>query len=717
MKNIFTGLLLVSVVQTAIVADDIYEENDSFENAKLLTKGSYSLSGLDEDWFKVELHTGSTTFTMTPHTGADLNMILRNSDNLDIAADFATGKETITYNILYSGTYYIKIYPTTVETTDYTLSIDYEASTGWEQVLDFGPIRSASVALYDIDNDGKDEIFIGTSKTLDANQNETRPAGLICLEDDGTVKWTKTFPALYDNTLQKTYNTTSVTGTPFFSDIDGDASIDILIGVGADTFGEGGAGVVGQPGDKGGLYALDANGNIKWYFQTQDIAEGADGRPDGIYGSPIVYDIDKDGQRDVIVTSWDQHVSILDARTGVAKLRTTLADTIWSTPNISDINNDGIVEILVTGDITENADAQTQTGGVFHVLSADGTQNIAGFNQPFANPQYAMLRGKFEDQPLWSSPVVGDIDNDGFLEIVYGTGNYFTDGRGEYIRVWNHDGTEKFVLPTDGRTFATPLIADINNDGSLDIVASTLNGYIYAWDANGNQILGYKSEYGNPIFSSPIAVDIDGDGNLEIIYVDGAQINIINSQGQKLNDDLSMIVQLYNGTPVVKDIDGDGSVDVVSGGTTLAKDQAVVTKWTIPGSTSAGRIGREQLIGSTIQIRNFVKRFYTEILSREYDPAGINYWADELITGIGAGSDIANGFIFSDEFIGKNLDNTSYVETLYRAFFDRVADDSGLNSWVAQLNSGASRQEILNGFLYSAEFGNLCRSYGIIPVK
>jgi len=716
MKTILTGLLVISTIQTSLYADDSYEPNNSFETAKSVTKGTYSLSGLDEDWFKVELHTGNVSLTMTPKNSADLNMVLINSDGLDISANFATGTETINYNILYSGIYYIKVFPTTVETTDYTLKIDYEASTGWEKVLDFGPIRNASVALYDIDNDGKDEIFIGTSKALDADKNEIRPAGLICLEDDGTIKWTKTFPALYDVKLGKTYNTTSVTGTPVFSDIDGDASIDILIGVGADSFGDGGAGVVGQPGDKGGLYALDANGNIKWYFQTLDIAEGPDGRPDGVYGSPVVYDIDKDGQKDIILTSWDQHVSILDAKTGTLKLRQTLADTIWSTPLVADINNDGVSEILVTGDITANPQAQTQTGGVFHVLSADGTQNIAGFNQPFANPQYEMLRGKFEDQPLWSSPVVGDIDKDGFLEIVYGTGNYFTDGRGEYIRVWNHDGTEKFVLPTNGRTLATPLVTDINNDGSLDIVASTLNGYIFAWDANGNQILQYKSEYGNPIFSSPIAMDTNGDGNLEIVYVDGAQINIINTQGQKLNDDLAMIVQQYNGTPIVKDIDNDGSVDIVSGGTTLSKDQAVVSKWSLKGST-AGRVGREQLIGSTQQIREFVKRIYKEVLSRESDAGGLNYWADELVTGIGAGSDIARGFINSSEFTTLNLSNSEYVTVLYKTFFGREADTAGFNEWLAQLNSGISKEEVLNGFLYSPEFGNLCRSYGIIPVK
>lgn len=592
----------------------------------------------------------------------------------------------------------------------------------WEKTLDFGPIRDNSIALYDIDNDGKDEIFIGTSKALDAGLNEIRPAGLICLEDDGTIKWTRTFPAMStaDTQTGKTYSTTSVSTTAFFSNIDDDPEMEILIGVGADSFGEAGPFVVGQPGDKGGLYALEHDGSIKWFHESMDVIGGSsnvgDGRPDGVYGSPIVYDIDNDGIREVIYNSWDQHTWILDAKTGTVQNKIHMYDTIWSTPAIADINNDGKEEILVTADITENAVVGTQTGGIFHVVTHNGTQNIAGFDTPVAKPIYKELRGKFEEQALWSSPIVADIDNDGFLEIAYGTGNYVVGNVGEYIRVWNHDGTQKFKLITIGKTFATPLIADIDNDGKLDIVATTLEGYVYAWNNQGVEIFSSRID-SNPIFSSPVAVDINNDGNLEIAYSSGAQITIIDSNGNRANAPLSMITQLYKGSPAIADIDNNGILDLVSGGNPLSKDQAIVKKWALTGSTANSRVGRYQYIGSNTNVQNFVARFYKEVLNRDAEPAGLNDWTDRLVTGTSAGADIARGFIFSSEFNDRNTDDSTYVTILYKAFFARDPDSAGFDGWIEDLSNDVSRSDVLDGFLFSGEFANLSKSYNIKPVK
>ena len=719
-KKILKGVLILSTLQTSIYADDAYEPNNSMAEAKPLSFGTYNLTGNNTDWFSLNLTSGNVQIVMTPTTSADLNMILHDASGGVVASNFTNGRETISYDVVNSGTYYLKVEPTSVELTDYTLTISSSSITNWEKTLDFGPIRDTSIALYDIDNDGKDEIFIGTSKGLDADLNEIRPAGLICLEDDGTVKWTRTFPALHDNQTGKTYNTTSVTTAPFFSDIDNDISIDILVGVGGETMGEAGPNVVGQPGDKGGIYALDANGNIKWFHQSLDTIGGdanrGDSRPDGVYGSPIVYDIDKDGVKDVIYNGWDQSTWILDAKSGIEKLHIHLADTIWATPKLADINNDGNLEILVSADITANDNAGTQTGGIFHVISANGEQNIAGFDTPIGNPNYTTLKGKFEEQALWSSPQVADIDNDGFLEIFYGTGNFFHDGRGQYVKVWNHDGTERFTLHTNGRTLGSPLIADIDNDGSLDIVIGTLDGYVHAWNSNGGQMFASRV-VGNPIFNSLIAVDTNNNGKLEIVYSDGAQITIIDSSGNRVNSENQMVMQFYKGSPAIKDIDNDGRLNLISGGTTQDQTQAVVYNWNLNDSKSDARVGRYQYIGSNSGITDFTKRFYKEILNRECDPAGLNYWADELVTGIGAGSDIANGFIMSNEFVSLNLNNSEYVTVLYHAFFGREPDTTGFNEWVTQLNSGISRIDVLNGFLYSPEFGNLCRSYGIIPVK
>jgi hypothetical protein len=729
----FSLLLYLCLSFVLLGADDIYEPNDSMSQAKLLSPGSYKLSGFDEDWFKLELKSGDLRLVMTPLDDVDLNMVLYNSAGTIVAANWAASSETINYTVVTSGTYYIKIFPTSPETTDYTLDVDYSSMIVWEKKLEFGPVRDVATVLFDIDKDGKDEIFIATSKALDADLNEVRPAGLICLEDDGSIKWSRTFPAIStaDPQTGKIYNTTSVSSAPFFSDLDGDGDIDILVGVGADTFGEAGADVVGQPGDKGGLYALNSDGSIKWFHQSLDTIGGTDntgdGRPDGVYGSAVVYDLDKDGIKEVIYNGWDQYTWVLNASDGTEKLKVHLLDTIWSTPKITDINEDGEAEILVTADITENSDAQTQTGGLFHILSADGTQDIAGFDSFIGSRYYETLKGKWEEQALWSSPIVADLDNDGHLEIIYGTGNFFHDARGEYIRVWNYDGSLKFKLDTIGRTFSTPLAADIDNDGNIEIVATTLEGYVYCWDSSGTlrfatQTKSYKAVNADPIFSSPIALDIDNDGKMEILYAQGAQVVMVNYLGQQISsvNDREMIFEQYKGAIAVKDIDRDGILDVISGGTTTDKTQAVAYRWHFKNALLVNkdyRIGRDQLLQSNSQIEKFVRRFYSKVLGREADTAGLIYWIDELSTAVRAGSDVARGFIFSQEFTNMNTSDSEFVTILYEAFFNRAPDAGGFSNWMQHLADGSSREEVLDGFLYSAEFGNLCKSYGILPVK
>lgn len=823
------------------MAFDLFEPNNTFATAQTVSIGTYSVSGTDADWYKIDLEPGSFYAQMTPSGSQDINMVMYNSAQQVVAANFATAQESISYHVSTAGSYYLKIEPTSQSSSTYSLvladsstqsgddiydtlsgndtlsnatdlgessvslsglvakdddaykikvypgvfsinvtsglfvevynsanvriadslnagstsfdieitetddlyilvsggngssySMNLSSQTVWAKALDFGPIRDASISLFDIDQDGKDEIFVATSKALDSQMNEIRPAGVICLEDDGTVKWTATLPAITspDSQTGKTYNTTSVSTSFAFADLDNDNSIDIVFGAGGDTFGEAGADVVGQPGDKGGVYALNADGTIKWFHESLDTIGGTsntgDGRPDGVYSSPIIFDIDNDGVKEVIYGGWDQSVWMLDGRTGVSERNVHVADTIWSTPRIADINEDGAFEILINADITENSDARTQTGGIFHVISADGTQNTSGFNASVGNSSYTALKGKWEEQALWSSPVTGDLDGDGHLEIAYGTGNFFHDNRGEFIRIWNHDGTNLFQLSTVGRTFATPVIADLDGNGTQEVIATTLDGYVFAWDAQGHQLFGTQTlSFGastpSPIFSSPIVVDINNDGKMEILYAQGAQVVIVDSNGAILSDHghRELVFEQYKGSIAAKDIDNDGIIDILAGGTTALKDQAVVYRyqWSDTQTTDTFLNGRYQFHQSTSNVTDFVDRFYSTVLGRNAEPAGEIYWTDSLVTGMRAGADVARGFIFSQEFTNRALGDSEYVDVLYRAFFNRSPDSAGYSDWMNQLQHGTDRAAVLDGFIFSQEFRNLCAAYSIAPAK
>ncbi len=114
------------------------------------------------------------------------------------------------------------------------------------------------------------------------------------------------------------------------------------------------------------------------------------------------------------------------------------------------------------------------------------------------------------------------------------------------------------------------------------------------------------------------------------------------------------------------------------------------------------------------QVRSFVKRMYTVVLNRRADVVGLDEWTQRLMNGTANGAQIADGFISSDEFVNRNLSNEKYVKVLYRAFFNREPDEGGFNVWMNELAKGASRREVMKGFVHSVEFSDLCAQYGII---
>ncbi|MCQ2534704.1 MAG: DUF4214 domain-containing protein [Clostridia bacterium] len=109
----------------------------------------------------------------------------------------------------------------------------------------------------------------------------------------------------------------------------------------------------------------------------------------------------------------------------------------------------------------------------------------------------------------------------------------------------------------------------------------------------------------------------------------------------------------------------------------------------------------------------FVARLYKVCLNRLPDMGGQAGWVLKLMNGEVSGTSAAYGFVFSPEFIGKNPSNEAFVNYMYAAFFGREADEAGFNAWVDVLNNGGSYEDVFAGFSGSAEFANLCASYGI----
>ena len=90
-----------------------------------------------------------------------------------------------------------------------------------------------------------------------------------------------------------------------------------------------------------------------------------------------------------------------------------------------------------------------------------------------------------------------------------------------------------------------------------------------------------------------------------------------------------------------------------------------------------------------------------------------NDWTNKLRNHTATGRSVAYGFIFSQEFIGKNYNNSDYVEYLYNAFMGRGSDPSGKTDWLNRMDKGWTREQVFDGFVGSQEFTGICNSYGI----
>ena len=126
---------------------------------------------------------------------------------------------------------------------------------------------------------------------------------------------------------------------------------------------------------------------------------------------------------------------------------------------------------------------------------------------------------------------LGDVDGDGWPEAIIGEGG---DG---LVLFWNeeHEGERVLVRATSTNNPVagvhivegnpTPVLADMDNDGDLDLIAGSSNGRLYYYEnremdgervfveSNENKIGQLKGE----TLSKPAVGDLDGDGKSEIV--------------------------------------------------------------------------------------------------------------------------------------------------------------------------------------------------------
>ena len=100
-------------------------------------------------------------------------------------------------------------------------------------------------------------------------------------------------------------------------------------------------------------------------------------------------------------------------------------------------------------------------------------------------------------------------------------------------------------------------------------------------------------------------------------------------------------------------------------------------------------------------------RVYNAAFNRFPDSDGLEYWIEKNSSGENTERQVAESFLASSEFkekYGEDVSNEQYVNNLYNNILGRDADADGYNYWVGQLNNGIEdRSELLLGFAESNE--------------
>ncbi len=286
--------------------------------------------------------------------------------------------------------------------------------------------------------------------------------------------------------------------------------------------------------------------------------------------SPVLGDINGDDTLEIVVSASNTGILYV-LQDSVERI----GDSLWyhpkllwsyqvsgiisSSPLLFDINNNGMLEVIF-GSHNDTLYALDGNGVLLWSSHIDAPVGLSGV--------------------ILSSPVAGDIDNDGVPEIVVGS-----DDSCLYV-LWHFDGSLKWKYKTGGMISSSPALGDINGDDTLEVVVGSKDGKLYAL-SNGDTLWTYDA--GNYIYSSPALGDLDGDDTLDVVFgcYDSYVYALKGNDGSLLwsyKTDAPIDCQ----SPGLADIDKDGKLEVIIGSFEGACVYAIegesgIWKWEIRG--------------------------------------------------------------------------------------------------------------------------------------
>ncbi len=414
--------------------------------------------------------------------------------------------------------------------------------------------------LVDIDGDGDIDFLTGSSiGQITYYQNTGSAANFVY------TFTTDFFPEGHGINIQggaddPRHGASSIT----FGDIDGDNDKDLYWG---DLFGQ-------------SIYFIKNTGtaqNFQWNF-IDTTAPEPNPYYSGGFNMPGVYDIDGDNKNDffigVLIGSQTINNFVYYKNQGPVNnpVLTKITDNFilsadigsYSYPAFADVDNDGDKDIFIGCDKSVGfyRNTGTATQPAFTLVTDSLPLNINNFN-------YA--------------PAVADLDGDGKKDMVVG---FYALAKLKFFKNTGTLSSPVFIFtPSQLDTMnlsqaSAPCLADLDNDGDLDILVGNSSGKLTYYRNNGTPtVFNYQFITNNYMSvnvgndAAPSLGDLDGDGDLDLLVGNrlGA-IAFFRNTGSLANPTFTLVTTSYAGinafqntVPAIVDINSDTDPDLFLG--------------------------------------------------------------------------------------------------------------------------------------------------------
>lgn len=334
--------------------------------------------------------------------------------------------------------------------------------------------------------------------------------------------------------------------------------------------------------DGDGLLEIAVGAQDGYFYLLDDRMQTLPGWPrfsrGGFYGAAALVDLDDDGTLEILAASdagrlhaWHKDGS------DVQGWPVSLGYRAWAAPTIlpeKHVAIAGLRQMLVytaeglsaPGWPQPQPEWSTATAAVAPGLLAVTTA-LVGERENGALCAWRPDGTPYEWSPLAlaadssSSPVLGDLNGDGALEIVFGD-----DAGWVHIVTLSGESLDGWPQQTGGGVVASPALGDLNGDGRPEVVVASVDGGLYVWDADGSFLPGWPMRGQAPLVASPALADLDGDGATDVL-VSCRDGNVYgwNARGERLAGFPISLGSPSSSSLWVGELIGGGRADIVVG--------------------------------------------------------------------------------------------------------------------------------------------------------